>query len=77
MLHGNVVKKRLPREVIVIVIANNCLHCVEYVSVHLSPCSQLYWLFIYASKYIFPYKKILIDTHTKIGTEITDTGRNY
>ena len=35
--------------------------------------SQLYWLFIYASKYIFTYKKkILIDTHTKIGTEITD-----
>ena len=28
---------------------------------------QLYWLFIYASKYIFPYKKqFLIDTHTKI-----------
>ena len=35
--------------------------------------SQLYWLFIYPSKYIFPYKKkILIDTHTKIWTEITD-----
>ena len=33
---------------------------------------QLYWLFMYASKYIFPYKKILIDTHTKIWTEITD-----
>ena len=39
----------------------------------------MYWLFIFnASKYIFPYKKkILIDTHTKIGTEITDIGRNY
>ena len=35
------------------------------------PC-QLYWLFIYASKYIFPYKNIPIDTHTKIWTEITD-----
>ena len=35
--------------------------------------SQLHWLFIYASKYIFPHKKIfLIDTHTKIRTEITD-----
>ena len=33
--------------------------------------SQLYWLFIYASKYIFPYKNFLIDAHTKIGTEIT------
>ena len=39
--------------------------------------SQLYWLFIYASKYNFFYKKFLIDTHTKIGTEITDIGRNY
>ena len=27
--------------------------------------SQLYWLFIYASKYIFPYK-IHIDAYTKI-----------
>ena len=28
--------------------------------------SQLYWLFIYASKYISPCKKFfLIDTHTK------------
>ena len=35
--------------------------------------SQLHWLFIYASKYIFPHKKnFLIYTHTKIGTEITD-----
>ena len=35
--------------------------------------SQFYWLFIYASKYIFLYKKnFLIDTHTKIWTEITD-----
>ena len=34
--------------------------------------SHLYWLFIYASKYIFSYKKILVDTHTKIWTEITD-----
>ena len=35
--------------------------------------SQLYWLFIYASKYIFPHEKnFLIDTHTKIWTEITD-----
>ena len=35
--------------------------------------SQLHWLFIYVSKYIFPHKKnFLIDTHTKIGTEITD-----
>ena len=35
--------------------------------------SQLYWLFIYASKYIFDHKKkFLINTHTKIGTEITD-----
>ena len=35
--------------------------------------SQLHWLCIYASKYIFLHKKkILIDTHTKSGTEITD-----
>ena len=34
--------------------------------------SQLHWLFIYASKYIFLQKKFLIDTHTKSGTEITD-----
>ena len=35
--------------------------------------TQLYWLFIYASKYVFPHKKkIVIDTHTKIGTESTD-----
>ena len=34
--------------------------------------SQLYWLFIYALKNIFSYKKILIDTHTKIWAEITD-----
>ena len=39
----------------------------------LSFWSQLHRLFIYASKYIFPHKKkILIGTHTKIGTEITD-----
>ena len=36
--------------------------------------SQLHWLFIYTSKYIFPHKKnFLIDTHTKIGTEIRST----
>ena len=35
--------------------------------------SQLFWLFIYASKSIYHIKKILIDTHTKIWTEITDT----
>ena len=34
--------------------------------------SQLYCLFIYVSKYIFPYKKVLIDVHTKIWTEISD-----
>ena len=40
--------------------------------------SQLYCLFIHASKYIFQYKKnFLIDAHVKIWTEITDRGRNY
>ena len=34
--------------------------------------SQLYWLFIYASKYIFPYKKILIDAH-----RVPKFNRNY
>ena len=40
--------------------------------------SQLYWLFIYATKYIFLQKENFpIDAHTKIGTEITVIGRNY
>ena len=34
--------------------------------------SQLYWLFIYTSKYIFHINLFFIDTHTKIWTEFTD-----